>query len=111
MPIAQLRAACCLAATVASWMGVTCAATAGTYDINACGTAPGGANHAWTSPNAASDTVNVNAACPPGGAWDGLGVYDALSAPHDSAAEAVAQWTLRAPAGVRIERVQIYRYI
>jgi Bacterial Ig domain len=95
---------------------------AGSYEVEACNAAPGGANHSWvwsstdTSP---SDHFAEHAACPyptgsNGGKTDqesGLATTDALGLSSGAPPDTSAAWTFTAPADTTIAGLTYERFL
>lgn len=86
------------------------AASAGTFDVTACGAAPGNVNHSWTATNTSPATLQTTSVCPPSGPYGGLAATDVLqSAGAPDGASAL--WTFTAPPGTTITRFRYDRFV
>lgn len=114
-----------MTALVTAAIGCACAAagaTAGTYEVLACGAAPGAVNNSWTATNSSSTSLVTGTACPaasgqpaepigrPGTVEQGLYAADVLGAGADTADGATAGFTFAAPTGTTITRLRARFY-
>lgn len=100
------------ALVLAAWAALGAGpAWGGSFDVQSCGDATAGANHAWALQNNAPGTLDTGAECPPQpDAYSGLATFDHLQG-SDSAPGSSASWLLTAPAGTRITSLRYHRYI
>ena len=84
---------------------------AGTYEVRACDSAAGFANHSWAGVNDSPTTLEQAQQCPSGGAeWNGLRSYDKLAAAN-TAAGMEAAYHFDAPPGTTIAGATLSRWL
>jgi hypothetical protein len=100
--IRQWAAATAVAITIAA----PAPAHAGTYEVRSCGTS---SPQAFTLVNESAATLNSGNQCPQNGSQLLSGIYAAVASSGFTLAHAGASWTIAAPAGLQLDRLDVKR--
>src|SRR4051794_23675991 len=103
----------CLVITVAcvALCATSPRALGGTFEVVACGDAPGGTNNSWAATTNQPAYLAVAVACPPSAEYSGIAVTDSLSAPGNAPTGSTANWQFAAPQGTAITGLRYSRFM
>ncbi len=100
--IRQWAAATAVAITIAA----PAPAQAGTYEVRSCGAS---SPQAFTFATESAATINSGSQCPQSGSQLLSGVYAGVASSGFTLAHAGASWTIAAPAGLQLDRLDVKR--